>query len=175
MADYIITADGTWEIYTADGLLAWNAYVTTCTNTTTAIEYPNIGTSATLMADISLEGKSWTPVGYYDYDEIAGAEYYYAGTFDGGGHTISNLKIESSDGSYLGLFAYIATDGVVKDLTLSNVVISGYGCIGGITGNNLVGVINETMHSSDDSIFKHNHSSNCSWYDRRVHIRKNNP
>ena len=134
VADYITTADGTWEIYTAQGLLDWNAYVTTCTITTTAIEYPNICTSAKLMADISLEGKSWTPVGYYDYG--TNIEYYYAGTFDGGGHTISNLKINLPNTNDLGLFGGVAETGVVKDLTLSDVEISGNNYIGGIAGNN---------------------------------------
>ena len=134
VADYITTADGTWEIYTADGLLAWNAYVMKNTGTPDTPEYPNLGTSAKLMADISLEGKSWTPVGYYDDNTLNG--YSYAGTFDGGGHTISNLKIESSDSYSLGLFGYIATDGVVKNLALSDVEISGVVYIGGIVGYN---------------------------------------
>lgn len=141
MADYITTADGTWEIYTAQGLLAWNAYVMKNTGTVDKPDYPNIGTSAILMADISLEGKSWTPVGYYDYDEIAEAEYYYyAGTFDGGGHTISDLSIDPSYNNVSGLFGGIATDGVVENLILKDVDISvtfedGYGA-GGIAGYN---------------------------------------
>ena len=137
MADYITTADGTWEIYTAQGLLAWNAYVTTNG------DYSNperLKTNVVLLDNITLpapkEGQTsnWTPVGYYNYSSHVA--YYYAGTFDGGGHTISNLKIESSDGSDLGLFGYIATGGVVKNLTLSDVEISGNNYIGGIAGYN---------------------------------------
>ena len=149
MADYITTADGTWEIYTAQGLLAWNAYVMNNTGTATP-EYPNLGTSAKLMADISLEG-SWTPVGYYD--DSTGKEYSYAGTFDGGGHIISNLKIDSSDSNYLGLFAYIATGGVVENLTLSDVAISGYGYIGGIAGYNRGTIENCSVSGSVSGIF----------------------
>ena len=137
VADYITTADGTWEIYTADGLLAWNAYVMKNTGTPDTPEYPNLGTSAKLMADISLEGKSWTPVGYY-FSPLK--QYSYAGTFDGGGHTISNLKIESSDSKSLGLFGGIAPDGVVKDLILKDVYIyvnvDMYYAVGGIAGYN---------------------------------------
>ena len=131
---YFNETENTYYIWNATGLLAWNAYVTTYTSTTTA----HICTSAKLMADISLEGKSWTPVGCFGAAEGKLVEYFYAGTFDGGGHIISNLKIDSSDSysSYLGLFAYIATDGVVKDLTLSNVAISGNSYIGGIAGYN---------------------------------------
>ena len=133
---YFNETENIYYIWDEEGLLAWNAYVTTHTITTTALEYPNIGTSAKLMADISLDGKIWTPVGSIGVAEGKLEEYYYAGTFDGGGHTISNLKIESSDGSDLGLFAYIATDGLVKDLTLSDVEISGVNYIGGIAGRN---------------------------------------
>ena len=134
---YFNKIENTYYIWNEDGLLAWNEYVTNTEHyveSTDANEYICyvVKTSATLMDNISLEGKSWTPVGYYD----SGIEYYYAGTFDGGGHTISNLKIESSDDYDLGLFGYIATGGVVKNLTLSDVVISGVTCIGGITGNN---------------------------------------
>ena len=136
VADYITTADGTWEIYTAQGLLDWNAYVMKNTGTADKPDYPNIGTSAILMADISLEGKIWTPVGCDGVVDGRYVEYYYAGTFDGGGYTISNLKIDSSDSNYLGLFAYIATDGVVKNLALNDVKISGYEDIGGIAGDN---------------------------------------
>ncbi len=130
VADYITTADGTWEIYTADGLLAWNAYVTTNG------DYSNperLTTNAVLLDNITLLD-NWTPVGYYDYD--TNIEYYYAGTFDGGGHTISNLKINLPNTHDLGLFGGVAETAVVKDLTLSDVEISGNNYIGGIAGNN---------------------------------------
>ena len=138
MADYITTADGTWEIYTAQGLLAWNAYVTTNG------DYSNperLKTNVVLLDNITLpapkEGQTsnWTPVGYYNYSSHVA--YYYAGTFDGGGHTISNLKINLPNTHDLGLFGGVAETAVVKDLTLSDVEISGAYYIGGITGNNL--------------------------------------
>ena len=131
---YFNETENTYYIWDERGLLAWNAHVMQYTGTADTPDYPNLDTSAKLMADISLEGKSWTPVGYYDYNTWNG--YSYAGTFDGGGHTISNLKIESSDSYSLGLFGYIATDGVVKNLALSDVEISGVFYIGGIVGYN---------------------------------------
>ena len=131
---YFNETENTYYIWDERGLLAWNAHVMQYTGTADTPDYPNLDTSAKLMADISLEGKSWTPVGYYDDNPWNG--YSYAGTFDGGGHTISNLKIESSDSYSLGLFGYIATDGVVKNLALSDVEISGVFYIGGIVGYN---------------------------------------
>ena len=131
---YFNETENTYYIWDERGLLAWNAHVMQYTGTADTPDYPNLDTSAKLMADISLEGISWTPVGYYDDSTLK--EYSYAGTFDGGGHIISNLKIDSSDSNYLGLFAYIATGGVVENLTLSDVAISGYEYIGGIAGYN---------------------------------------
>ncbi len=143
----------TYYIWNEDGLLAWNKYVT---NTEHYVESTDtygdkcyvVKTNATLMDNISLEGKSWTPVGYYDYDT-----YYYAGTFDGGGHTISNLSIDPSYNNDSGLFGYIATDGVVKNLTLSGVEISGYEYIGGIAGNNYGTIANCNVYGSVSGIF----------------------
>ena len=143
---YFNETENTYYIWDERGLLAWNEYVMKNTGTVDKPDYPNISTSAILMADISLEGKSWTPVGYYDDNTWNG--YSYAGTFDGGGHTISNLKIDSSDSNYLGLFAYIATGGVVENLTLSDVAISGYECIGGIAGYNIGTIENCSVSGS---------------------------
>ena len=131
---YFNETENTYYIWDERGLLAWNAHVMQYTGTADTPGYPNLDTSAKLMADISLEGINWTPVGYYD--DSTWKEYSYTGTFDGGGHIISNLKIDPSDSNYLGLFAYIATGGVVENLTLSDVAISGYEYIGGIAGYN---------------------------------------
>lgn len=141
--DYIITDDGTWEIYTAEGLLAWNAYVTNTKNYVPFTDdygysYYVVKTNAKLMADISLEGKSWTPVGYYN--NVTYKEYYYAGTFDGKGHTISNLSIDLAYNNDSGLFGGIADTGEVKKLILKDVNISvnvdGNYYVGGIAGGN---------------------------------------
>ena len=131
---YFNETENIYYIWDEEGLLAWNAYVMQKTGTADTPDYPNLDTSAKLMADISLEGISWIPVGYYD--DSTWKEYSYAGTFDGGGHTISNLEIISADSDYLGLFGLIAYTGAVKNLTLSDVEISGVDYIGGIAGYN---------------------------------------
>ncbi len=43
----------------------------------------------------------------------------FLGTFNGNGHTISHLKMETSNDS-TGLFAYIGTGGKVANLKLAN-------------------------------------------------------
>lgn len=78
-----------------------------------------------LTADIDLENEEWTPIGIFD----RGAPF--KGTFDGGRHQITNLKI-SNGGQYGGLFGY--TEGaVIKSCNVTGEV-NGYNCTGGIVG-----------------------------------------
>ena len=116
---YTVSEDGnTYEVYNADGLLAWNKAV-----------QGNLSLNCTLTDDINLTGKEWTPIG--DYDNR------YTGTFDGGNHTISGLTVTGSD-EYAGLFGYIGKDGgTVKNVVLENVQITSdyqYGYVGGVAG-----------------------------------------
>lgn len=105
--DYVVETN-VWNIYTAQGLLAWHDSA------------EENSTSAKLMADITLpdpeEGKSnWTPI---RNDNVSSM---YQGTFDGGGHTISNIQIVSGDYA-TGFIGYLY--GTVKNLTLSDCVIN---------------------------------------------------
>lgn len=81
------------------------------------------GVTFVLTKDIKLMG-SWTPIG-------TGSASYFAGIFDGNGHTISNLDIDSSSGP-AGLFGYLV--GEVKNLNVSGKIKSGDGSCGGIAG-----------------------------------------
>ena len=67
-----------------------------------------------LAADIALSGYSnWIPIGT--------AEHPFRGKFDGNGHTIYNLTINTKDLIYAGLLGVIS-DGGVKNLTVSGSV-----------------------------------------------------
>ena len=61
----------------------------------------------------------------------------FSGTFEGNGHTISGLRLEQ-DGSQVGVFRYIAEQGVVKNLKVEGSVTPGGSRenIGGIAGEN---------------------------------------
>ena len=121
---YNLSADGrTYEVYNADGLLAWNKAV-----------QGNLSLNCTLTDDINLTGKEWTPIG--DYDNR------YTGTFDGGNHTITGLTINQY-GSYVGMIDFLDSDGTVQNLTLENVnitgnrnMIGGGDCVGSVVGDN---------------------------------------
>lgn len=83
-----------------------------------------------LMADINLDKKAWTPIGkVIGYPAVA-----FAGTFDGDGHTIFNLKSTDTTAVYAtaGLFGSIT--GTVKNLNIKNVELSGSHFAGAIAG-----------------------------------------
>ena len=90
----------------------------------------NLGINITLTADIDLSGTNWTPIGI-DYN------HQYAGTFDGGDHTITGLTVTTSD-QYAGLFGYIGSGGKVMNVVLEDVQITSdnsSGSVGGVAGN----------------------------------------
>ena len=77
-------------------------------------------------ANIDLKNEEWTPIGTMLVEELRP----FQGTFDGGGHQITKLKI--TGGSYAGLFGY--TEGaVIKSCNVTGEV-NGYNCTGGIVG-----------------------------------------
>ena len=78
-----------------------------------------------LMSDIDLDGiANWQPIGDYDTR--------FTGTFDGNGHTISNMTINS--GSYIGLFGVIGSGAKVKDLGIVDCNVTGTNAVGGLAG-----------------------------------------
>ena len=77
-----------------------------------------------LIADIDLSG--------IDFGGIGTASVPFAGTFDGQGHTVSNLSMEDSDN--VGFFGVIRS-AVIKNLNLENVNVRGSGKnIGALVG-----------------------------------------
>ena len=78
-----------------------------------------------LTADIDLENELWTPIG-------VGYGITFNGTFDGGGHSISGLNVNTRD--YAGLFG-VVYNGHIKNLTVAGTVTStGGNDTGGIVG-----------------------------------------
>ena len=90
-----------------------------------------------LSNDIDLQGNDnnqWTPIGFKSPT--------FRGTFDGNGHTISGLYINSTDTGNFGLFGTIHKDGTVKNLSVSGDVANSYTYtstnvyVGGLAGKN---------------------------------------
>ena len=121
------TKNDPYQIGTAEGLKWFRDKVNNAKNAANNIEDTKI--CAELTKDIDLSGEAWTPIG------IGGAFYAgtppYSGTFDGKGHTIKNLSIDSS-AHYVGLFGYVY-GGTIRNLTVSGSV-KGSEHTGGIAG-----------------------------------------
>ena len=87
-----------------------------------------------LNNDIDCEGLSnFAPIGY--------GNIFFAGTFDGNGMAIKNLTIADNAGDCVGLFRILGENGMIKDLTIENLTLSG----GNSSSNNiggLVGILN---------------------------------
>ena len=85
------------------------------------------GTYVALGADVDLEGAEWTPIGAGTRKSsgIAEGSTPFAGTFDGAGHTVSGLKITSTQGAdyAIGLFG-ILDGATVKNLTVADAKIA---------------------------------------------------
>ncbi len=126
----------TYTVFTAEGLQIVNKDI--AENIKTKKDY-----NITLAADITLpnpvapETSNWIPLG--KYDESSRPYFFcYEGTFDGAGHTISNLRINDGTSDFgIGLIGLIGDGGTVKNLTLDKPEIistlSNY--VGGFVGN----------------------------------------
>ena len=83
------------------------------------------GYTVKLANDIDLGSHMWTPIGK------SGSTFQ--GIFDGQGHTISNLLINSKWSSDVGLFG-VTTNGEIKNFTLKNASVKGYLDVGAVAG-----------------------------------------
>ena len=93
------------------------------------------GETFVLGCDIDLkEFKNWTPIG---------ASGLFEGTFDGQEHTISNLTVKTEGKASAGLFANCR--GLIKNLNLVNVNITGQYKTGAVVGDGLCAKI-ENCH-----------------------------
>ena len=100
------------------------------------------GKTIYLRKDIDLSGHRWVAIGLSGFPN-----YPFKGTFDGKGHTISNLTqfiVQYEEG---GLFGHVS-GGTIKNVTLENVDITIGKSIGGVAGasgatvGSLVGILN---------------------------------
>jgi hypothetical protein len=92
-----------------------------------------------LEADIDLSGyANWEPIGLFEALSEAEPESpnpakVFSGTFDGNGHTISNITINQPN-LYVGVGLFGVNFGFICDLTIENVDVTGYYLIGGVVG-----------------------------------------
>ncbi len=101
-----------------------------------------------LMNNIDLSDVEWTPI-------AKSGNVYFAGTFDGNNKTISGLTVNTTGDNHAGLFAKMS--GLVKDLTLTDVNVSGeyfagalvaY-CYGDVDNCHVIGGSVSSTHASE--------------------------
>ena len=82
-----------------------------------------------LASQTTDEGKGWQPIGTWSLSA-------FTGTFDGQGHDIRDLFINRPNQSPVGLFGYTGEEGVIKDINMVDVTVTGYYYVGGLLGFN---------------------------------------
>ncbi len=104
-----------------------------------------------LVADIDLSGyENWEPIGAFqplsdapEDAEVPHPDYAFTGTFNGNGHTISNLTVNSNAPIGAGLFGCASGtergEAYIGNFTLENVNVSGYYLVGGAVGLQFMG------------------------------------
>ena len=104
--------------------------------------YDDLSSSYILTADIDFGGEAVNPVGIFepksDAEEDAetpNTALAFTGTFDGNGHTLSNIKIDAGDKNGVGLFGCMTGEGSwVKNLNVENISVKGGNYTGGVVG-----------------------------------------
>jgi len=112
----------TVTISSAEGM-AWLASVVNGLNGQTATTLSDYTVS--LTADIDLSRHFWTSIG-------SSITNYFSGTFNGNGHTIKGLYLNSTIDNQ-GLFGYISS-AIIKDVSVGGYVYSSVTNVGGIAG-----------------------------------------
>ena len=89
---------------------------------------------AKLSGDIGQNGIDCSSV---TVNPIGYGSVHFAGTFDGNGKSIKNLTIADEEGDCAGFFRFLDENGVIKDLTIDNLTLSG----GNSSINNIGGLV----------------------------------
>jgi TonB family protein len=137
-----------FAISTADELVAFAEIVN---GTARGIAVDNFfGKTVRLTANIDLsEYDNWMPIGMNVIKAATGGWIFrsFAGTFDGGGHIISNLTVNRHDSNYQGLFGRIET-AMVKNVGLENVNIVGGDDVGAVVGTAVMNSVITNCYST---------------------------
>ena len=132
------SAGAAYKISTEESLRAFAAAVKADGGNGT---YNLSGVSFYLANDVALTG-TWKPVG----NGVSAVKDFFSGTFDGCGHTISGLNVQSSTANQ-GLFAAI-NKATIRNLNVSGTVSCGTkNYIGGIVGKVQAGTIENCSFS----------------------------
>ena len=113
-------------------------------------------------ADIDLTGVTWEPIGY-------SGSYYFAGNYDGGGHSITNAvstgKVDPDGFATAGIFGWVAFGSVANlHVKSANFVATGqneYSYVGGIAGVCYGSSIKNCSVENSSLESRRNNNNNC--------------
>ena len=113
-------------------------------------------------ADIDLTGVTWEPIGY-------SGGYYFAGNYDGGGHSITNAvstgKVDPDGFATAGIFGWVAFGSVANlHVKNANFVATGqnnYSYVGGIAGVCYGSSIENCSVENSSLESRRNNNNNC--------------
>lgn len=80
------------------------------------------------------DGAGWEPIGRNHRKR-------YTATFDGNGHTLSNLYISRGSSHFIGLFGATGVEAIIRHVGMISVNVTGNAGVGGLVGDNVGGTI----------------------------------
>ena len=95
---------------------------------TVSLDQGSVGYHA-IASPTANAGSGWQPIGY-------GLLSNFAGTFDGGGHTISGLTINRGNTDSVGLFGRTGSGSVIRNIGLVGGSVTGANDVGALVGLN---------------------------------------
>ena len=160
------TQEDPWLITSQEDLIALAEFLNSGNAETFDTEAAGIGNCYGYYfkqtADIDLTGVSWEPIGY-------SGSYYFAGNYDGGGHSITNAvstgKVDLDGFATAGIFGWVAF-GSVENLHVKNAnfVATGqnnYSYVGGIAGVCYGSSIKNCSVENSSLESRRNNNNNC--------------
>ena len=145
--------EGYYEVGDADGLSELSDYVNADRDNSAGLSFMQTADIAfsheTAWNDDGSTENNFTAIG--DRRDVSGGKASFQGTYDGGGHTISGIRISKTE-DYLGLFGYVK-GGTVKNIVLADARISGDDNVGGIVGDLTNGTVSGCTVKSNVTVF----------------------
>ena len=160
------TQEDPWLITSQEDLIALAEFLSSGNAETFDTENAGVGNCHGYYfkqtADIDLTGVTWEPIGY-------SGSYYFAGNYDGGGHSITNAvstgKVDPDGFATAGIFVWVAF-GSVENLHVKNAnfVATGqnnYSYVGGIAGVCYGSSIKNCSVENSSLESRRNNNNNC--------------
>ena len=160
------TQEDPWLITSQEDLIALAVFLNSGKAETFDTEAAGIGNCYGYYfkqtADIDLTGVSWEPIGY-------SGSYYFAGNYDGDGHSIKNAistgKVDPDGFATAGIFGWVAFGSVenlhVKNANFLAIGQNNYSYVGGIAGVCYGSSIKNCSVENSSLESRRNNNNNC--------------